>query len=69
MSILVAVLLLKLEKKKPTLLFTAYDLNIGGIEKALINLVNKINLDKYAVEIVSGTENIDITERDIKHLR
>lgn len=51
-SILVAVLLLKSEKKKPKLLFTAYDLNIGGIEKSLINLVNKINLDKYAVEIV-----------------
>lgn len=51
-SILVVVLLLKLEKKKSKLLFTAYDLNIGGIEKALINLVNRINIDKYDVEIV-----------------
>ncbi len=52
-SILVTVLLLMLAKtKKKKLLFTAYSLNVGGIEIALINLVNRINLDKYQVEIL-----------------
>ena len=52
-SILVTVLLLMLTKsKKKKLLFTAYSLNVGGIETALINLVNRINLDKYQVEIL-----------------
>ena len=52
-SILVTVLLLMLAKtKKKKLLFTAYSLNVGGIETALINLVNRINLDKYQVEIL-----------------
>lgn len=52
-SILVTVLLLMLVKqKKKRLLFTAHSLNVGGIETALINLVNRINLDKYDVEIL-----------------
>lgn len=52
-SILVTVLLLMLAKqKKKRLLFTAHSLNLGGIETALINLVNRINLDKYDVEIL-----------------
>ena len=40
------------KSKKKKLLFTAYSLNVGGIETALINLVNRINLDKYQVEIL-----------------
>lgn len=52
-SILVTILLLMLVKtKKKKLLFTAYSLNVGGIETALINLVNRINLDKYEIEIL-----------------
>lgn len=52
-SILVTIILLMLVKtKKKKLLFTAYSLNLGGIETALINLVNRINLDKYDVEIL-----------------
>lgn len=52
-SILVAIILLMLAKQeKKRLLFTAYSLNVGGIENALINLVNRINLDKYKVEIL-----------------
>lgn len=52
-SILVVIILLMLvKKKKKRLLFTAYSLNLGGIETALINLVNRINLDKYEVEII-----------------
>ena len=52
-SILVVIILLMLVKKeKKRLLFTAYSLNLGGIETALINLVNRIDLDKYDVEII-----------------
>ena len=52
-SILVTVLLLILVKqKKKRLLFTAHSLNVGGIETALINLVNRINLEKYQVDIL-----------------
>ena len=52
-SILVAIILLMLVKEqKKKLLFTAYNLNLGGIETALINLVNRINLNKYDVEII-----------------
>ena len=52
-SILVTILLLMLVKsKKKKLLFTAYNLNVGGIETALINLVNRINLEKYEIEIL-----------------
>lgn len=52
-SILVTVLLLMLAKqKKKRLLFTAHSLNVGGIETALINLVNRINLEKYQVDIL-----------------
>lgn len=34
---------------KKKLFFAAVDLNVGGIEKALINLLNNINYDKYEV--------------------
>ena len=52
-SILVTIILLMLAKqKKKRLLFTAHSLNVGGIETALINLVNRINLEKYQVDIL-----------------
>ena len=52
-SLLVTILLLMLlKKKKKRLLFTAYSLNVGGIETALINLVNRVNLDKYKIDIL-----------------
>ncbi len=38
--------------KKKKLLFTAYNLDIGGIETALINLLNNINYDKYEVTLI-----------------
>ena len=37
---------------KKRLIFFAYDLNIGGIEKSLINLLNNINYSKYVVNLV-----------------
>jgi glycosyltransferase involved in cell wall biosynthesis len=37
---------------KKRLLFTAYNLDIGGIEKALVNLLNNIDYSKYEVTLV-----------------
>lgn len=34
------------------ILFCSYDLNIGGIENALINLLNKLNYEKYDVTLI-----------------
>ena len=38
------------EKKK--VLFTTYNLEIGGIETCLVNLVNNFDFDKYEVDII-----------------
>ena len=52
-SIIVSfILILLVKKNKKELLFTAVNLNIGGIEKSLVNLVNKIDKDKYKVTII-----------------
>ncbi len=37
---------------KKRLLFTAYSLDIGGMETALVNLLNNIDYDKYEVVLV-----------------
>ena len=34
------------------LLFGAYSLDIGGIEKALVNLLNRIDYKKYSVDVI-----------------
>lgn len=52
-SILVAVIMLSISKReKKDLLFAAYSLDIGGIEKALVNLVNRIDKEKFNITIV-----------------
>lgn len=52
-SILVVVLILDLIRQgKKRLLFTANNLDVGGIESALTNLINNINYDKYEVSLV-----------------
>lgn len=52
-SIIAIIIILNLDcKRKKTLLFTAYSLGLGGIEKALVNLLNNINYDKYDVVVV-----------------
>ena len=52
-SIIAVVILLNLVKKdKKDLLFTSYSLGVGGIESALINLLDRINYDKYNVCLV-----------------
>lgn len=37
---------------KKRLLFTAYNLDLGGIEKALLNLLDKIDYNKYEVTLI-----------------
>ena len=34
------------------LLFTAYSLGLGGIEKALVNLLNRLDYKKYDVTLI-----------------
>lgn len=46
------VFILAFPRKKKELLFTAYNLNIGGIETALINLLNKIDYNRYNVTLI-----------------
>ena len=69
-SILVTILLLMLVKnKKKKLLFTAHSLNLGGIETALINLVNRINLNKYEITILLEKKEgifLDKVKKEIK---
>ncbi len=52
-----------MKKEKKTLLFTSYDLNIGGIEKALVTLVNKIDKNKYRVEIILEKKEGQLLEK------
>ena len=52
-SLIVCFILLALTKKdKKDLLFTDVNLKIGGIEKSLVNLVSKIDKNKYRVTII-----------------
>ena len=55
-SIYAIVILVKLisEKydNKKNLLFCSYDLNVGGIETSLVNLLNNIDYDKYNVDLM-----------------
>lgn len=52
-SLICIILILFLTKhKKKSLLFCSYSMDLGGIEKALLNLVNRIDLNKYNVTII-----------------
>lgn len=52
-SILAIVVILSLDcNKKKRLLFTANTLEMGGIETALVNLLNNINYEKYNVTVI-----------------
>ena len=50
----------KVKKKK--LLFTAYNFGIGGIESALINLLNRIDYSKYDVDVVLEQKKGDLLD-------
>ena len=77
-SLIVVILLLYLDKReKKDLLFASVSMDLGGIEKALLNLVNRIDLNKYNVEIILEekkgifldqiNENIRVTELKVNN--
>ena len=49
------------------ILITAYDLNIGGIEKSLINLLNKIH-DKYKITLILEHKTGDLLNKIPKEI-
>ena len=52
-SIIAIIVILYLDcTKKKNLLFAAYNLDLGGIETALINLLDNINYSKYNVTVI-----------------
>ena len=52
-SFIAAVIIVMLAKRNiKDLMFAAVNFDIGGIEKALVNLLNRINYDKYNVDVV-----------------
>ena len=52
-SLIVILLLLSVERReKKDLLFASFNMDLGGIEKALLNLINRIDKNKYNVTII-----------------
>ena len=52
-SLIAIILILEFPKrKKKRLLFASFSMDLGGIERALVNLVNMLDNNKYDVEIV-----------------
>ena len=70
----IIILLSLIQRDKKYLLFAAYNMDIGGIEKALLNLVNRIDTTKYNVTIILENKtgifldkvNKDINIRELK---
>ena len=61
---LVSFILLSLVKNdKKCLLFTGVNLKLGGIEKSLVNLVNKIDKNKYQVTIILEDAKGELLEK------
>ena len=54
---------------KKKLLFTAYSLDIGGIESALVNLLNYIDYDKYEVCLVLEKMSGDLLKKVNKNVQ
>ena len=54
---------------KKKLLFTAYSLDIGGIESALVNLLNYIDYDKYKVCLVLEKMSGDLLKKVNKNVQ
>ena len=69
-SLIVVLLLLSLEKReKKDLLFASYNMDLGGIEKALLNLVNRIDKNKYNVTIILEEKKgifLDLIDKNVK---
>lgn len=67
---LVSFILLSLVKNdKKSLLFTGVNLKLGGIEKSLVNLVNKIDKNKYQVTIILEDAKGELLEKLDKSIK
>ena len=67
---LVSFILLSLVKNdKKSLLFTGVNLKLGGIEKSLVNLVNKIDKNKYQVTIILEEAKGELLEKLDKSIK
>jgi len=72
--IVIIIILSLLKRNKKDLLFASLNMDLGGIEKALLNMVNRIDKEKYNVEIVLEEKkgifldkiNKDIIIREVK---
>lgn len=68
-SFIAAIIILITTSNKKELLFASYNMDIGGIEKALLTLVNKIDKNKYRVTIVLEKKEgifLDKLDKNIK---
>jgi len=54
---------------KKKILFTTFDLNIGGIESSLVNLVNNIDYNKYDVTVMLQLKRGDLLDRINKEVK
>ena len=48
---------------KKTILISCYGLGIGGIEKCLVNMINHLDMNKYAVDILLMNEELELKEQ------
>lgn len=68
-SILCIIIIINLiGNKKKYLMFTAYDLGIGGIESSLVNMLNIIDYDKYNVSVYLEKKSGELIERVNKNV-
>ena len=68
-SFIAAIIILITTSNKKELLFASYNMDLGGIEKALLTLVNKIDKNKYRVTIVLEKKEgifLDKLDKNIK---
>ena len=63
-SLIVIIIILYLaERAKRDLLFTSFNMGIGGIENALVNLLNRINYNKYNVCLVLEEKDGELLDK------
>ena len=65
----VMIILLLTKNKKKRLLFTDKNLEVGGIEKAQINLLNNINYNKYNVTLILEEKKGELLDRVNKNVK
>ena len=58
-----------MKNNKKKIIFISQALWIGGIETALVNLINKLDYDKYDVTCLITQNYLDMAERLTKNCR